>query len=422
MNKLLVLILWFVTTTGYGRTEVENSLRELDNSIKSKNRYTLEKEERISNLRQLLTDDLPLVQEYQLNEKLVKEFRKFKLDPAIGYAQRNVEIAELLNNQEMVYSARIWLAHLYSSSGKYREAESLLKSIDTGALTRPVLAWYYEVWYLFYNYYASNTQINSYGKQIDLYCDSLLSVLTSGTSKYIITQVEKELRQEHWEPAEEKLLLLQDKTGNDTPEYALINYHLGYIYQKTGKIEQAIVHFARSAIIDIKNSLKDNASMQILASISYDRGDIDRAYLYTQSALEDAIFCNVQFRTIRLSEFYTIINSAYLDKEAKRKSQLQTYLILISLLSFFLIIAIVYVYRQMKKVSKIKQELHQTNDKLRTLNIEILDTNRELQERNGQLSEANLIKEEYIAHFFDLCSTYINKLEDYRKSLNKKSK
>lgn len=127
MNKLLVLILWFVTTTGYGRTEVENSLRELDNSIKSKNRYVLQKEERIRNLQELLTDDLPLLQEYQLNEKLVKEFRKFKLDPAIGYAQRNVKIAELLNNQEMVYSARIWLAHLYSSSGKYREAESLLK-------------------------------------------------------------------------------------------------------------------------------------------------------------------------------------------------------------------------------------------------------------------------------------------------------
>ncbi|MBP6538310.1 MAG: hypothetical protein KA238_08725, partial [Parabacteroides sp.] len=44
-----------------------------------------------------------------------------------------------------------------------------------------------------------------------------------------------------------------------------------------------------------------------------------------------------------------------------------------------------------------------------------------LQERNIQLSESNHIKEEYIAHFLDLCSTYINKLEDYQKSLQKKA-
>lgn len=55
------------------------------------------------------------------------------------------------------------------------------------------------------------------------------------------------------------------------------------------------------------------------------------------------------------------------------------------------------------------------------LNGEISETNDLLQERNIQLSESNHIKEEYIAHFLDLCSTYINKLEDYQKSLQKKA-
>lgn len=55
------------------------------------------------------------------------------------------------------------------------------------------------------------------------------------------------------------------------------------------------------------------------------------------------------------------------------------------------------------------------------MNQGITDTNKQLKEVNIQLSESNHIKEEYIAHFFDLCSTYITKLEDYRKSLNKKA-
>jgi hypothetical protein len=100
---------------------------------------------------------------------------------------------------------------------------------------------------------------------------------------------------------------------------------------------------------------------------------------------------------------------------------LQLYLLCISLLSVFLIIAIIYVYKQMKKVSKIRGELYRTSQKLSKLNKNITKTNNQLQERNAQLSESNVIKEEYIAHFFSLCSAYINKLENYRILLNKKA-
>ena len=75
----------------------------------------------------------------------------------------------------------------------------------------------------------------------------------------------------------------------------------------------------------------------------------------------------------------------------------------------------------MKRVSKIRKELYHANMKLIDLNENLTDANQQLNKVNQQLSEANHIKEEYIAHFFDLCSTYINKLEDYRKALNKKA-
>ena len=145
------------------------------------------------------------------------------------------------------------------------------------------------------------------------------------------------------------------------------------------------------------------------------------AYKLTQSAIEDALYCNVQFRTLLMSEVYSIINTVYLEKEAKRKTELQLYLLCISLLSAFLLVAIIYVYKQMKKVSRIRGELFITSQKLAELNKDITETNNQLQERNAQLSESNHIKEEYIAHFFSLCSTYINKLENYRIILNKKA-
>ena len=114
-----------------------------------------------------------------------------------------------------------------------------------------------------------------------------------------------------------------------------------------------------------------------------------------------------------ISKFYPIINASYQTQEAQGKRQLMTYFLLISLLTLFLILSLAYVYRQMRKISAIREELVNTNACLVKLNGEISETNNLLQERNIQLSESNHIKEEYIAHFLDLCSTYINKLEDY---------
>jgi DNA-binding CsgD family transcriptional regulator len=47
--------------------------------------------------------------------------------------------------------------------------------------------------------------------------------------------------------------------------------------------------------------------------------------------------------------------------------------------------------------------------------------NDEINQTNLKLSESNHIKEEYIAQFFDMCSSYIDKMEDIRKALLKKA-
>ncbi|HWD90393.1 MAG TPA: DUF6377 domain-containing protein [Mucilaginibacter sp.] len=58
---------------------------------------------------------------------------------------------------------------------------------------------------------------------------------------------------------------------------------------------------------------------------------------------------------------------------------------------------------------------------LADLNNEITNSNSRLKDANIQLKEANKIKETYIANFFDLCSSYIDKLENFRKLISKKA-
>lgn len=420
MKQLFIFFLLVTAIPGFAG-QTDSIFSSFEYAIKHKSQFDKVKEKRISVLKNSLSSDLSLEDEYNCNKKLYEEYRKFKVDSAIYYVKKNQRIAQVLKNQRSIDVAQLQLANLYSSSGKYLEAEQILKSVNKNRLSQELLPMYYEVYGLYFEHYATATYNGQYAKIIEIYRDSLLSVLETSSLKYKINRAQKDIYQGDFSKAQNSLMPLFEKAKVKDQDFAMIAYLLAHIYKLQQNLDFERKFLILSATADIKNSIKDNASVQNLALIYYESGDIDNAFKCTNAAIEDAIFCNVKFRTLQISELYSIINTAYLDKEAHRKSELQRYLILISILSVFLILAIAYVYRQMKKVSKIKEELHFSSQKLEELNKNISTANLQLSETNAQLSESNHVKEEYIAHFFDLCSAYINKLENYRKSLNKKA-
>lgn len=87
-----------------------------------------------------------------------------------------------------------------------------------------------------------------------------------------------------------------------------------------------------------------------------------------------------------------------------------------------------------KKLSAARSELNKANERLRQLNVELNSVNEQLQSANKELhetnhalsdmnqslSEANNIKELYITKFMTECSSYIDKMDNYRRMLNKK--
>ena len=79
-----------------------------------------------------------------------------------------------------------------------------------------------------------------------------------------------------------------------------------------------------------------------------------------------------------------------------------------------------YAARQALKTSN--DELEDANRMLATQTEELSTLNTQLSALNAQLSESNQVKEEYIGRFMSLCSQYIDKLDDYRKMVNKKMK
>ena len=78
-----------------------------------------------------------------------------------------------------------------------------------------------------------------------------------------------------------------------------------------------------------------------------------------------------------------------------------------------------FIYVQMKKTLRMKRALAQSNEELLRLNDKLNSMNSELNGKNNELCEINNIKEHYIAQFFDVCFSYIHKMEKYQNMLYK---
>lgn len=383
----------------------------LDQAIADKPLFDAQKEQRIDELRRLraIPDFSPL-QEYGINTRLYREFKKYKLDSAIRYVERNIELGEQLGNPYYVCESKLRLARLYSSSGKTIEAHEMLESMKPDTLPDALRHAYYRSYSQFYQHYAALTDKPAYNNIARQYTDSMLQARQTGTLRYRLAATSRLALPP--DSLEKALLRLLNEIDSTDSHYAEAAYMLGSFYQGQGDDENALKYLMLSALTDVRLSIKENASFQSLAIMYYNAGDLARAFKYSQAAIEDANFSKVQFRTAQMSELYSIISVLHQAKEVNAKHKLQHYLLLISILSAILVLLFAFVFRQMRKFYRIKEELSHINGELARLNDE-------LAEKNEQLSDANAVKVQYIARFFDLCSMYIDKMDDYRKRLKK---
>lgn len=431
MKRLsLVILLFLISFVSQAQNSSDTIYSTLYKLIEKKEIYVHEKKDKISRIKSML--EMPKISEtqrYDINHQLFDEYKTFISDSAIFYTEQNLKIARKTKDITRINESKLDLISLYIFSSMYIESKDSLKSIDKNTLPDWLLVKYYDYYKLLYsNYSQNNPYTRSYKATSDLYRDSLLNILDKKSNHYKIVYAEKLYDNQKLNEAKKILQTMLDQTKSDTHEKAVLAYALANIYMKEGNTDLQKKYYAISAICDIKNSIKENASMQALATVLYETGDIERAYDCIRSSMEDAMFSNARFRAYEASQIFPIIDLAYKEKINKKSSELRSYLILACILSFFLVLAIVYTYRQMKRVARIRKELYRTNVKLNELNDELQGANsqlhvvnKELSEANTNLSEANQIKEAYIGHFLDLCSTYINKLEKYQNTLNKKA-
>lgn len=428
--KSLVVLYFFLFGIAnlFASSTNDTLMTDLMKIIQQKGVYIKEKEFSLREIKQKIQGDSANDSlRYELQKQLYHAYAPFKTDSAIYYAKKNIDLAIKHQKKAWIAQSQLDLASFYLIAGMYLDSENMLQHISENVLPKQLLIQYLDIkkkFYKFYSFHNYNSEL--YLELSNRYRDSLLNNLDQSSNHYKMVYAEKLIDENKGEEAKSIINAILLKSEAYSHEQAMLAYSLAQIYKNEGDLKREQELLVLSATCDIRNAIMENASMRALASLLYQTGHIDDAYTCIKSSLEDAIFCNAKFRTYEISQIFPIIDSAYQEHQKNRKSMLASFLGLTSILTIFLLIAVIFVYRQMKKVSKIKGELsninielNKLNEKLVGANDSLIHKNVELSNLNAKLAESNQIKEVYIGHFLDLCAMYIEKIEKFQNSIKK---
>ena len=404
-------------------SRADSLLLKLDQAIKERPIYMEQKELKLAELKRQLHRQIPDEERFAILGTLLDEYRSFNTDSALHMAEEREQIAIRLGNREYIDNARMNKADVLGMTGMYKEVMDLMRNIHIDRLSVDIHPYYYHIYRTVYGLMADYA-VTAYEKKLyteltDKYRDSLLLVNKDNLLIHTLIQSDQYNVRNEYDKAIRLLtdyLALQKDYEHDV---AICAYTLSESYRLKGDKEKEKEYLIVSAMADMKTAVREYISLRKLAVLLYQEGDIERAYSYVKICMEDAAACNARLRKLEILEIFPIINDAYQQKTENQQEQMKWALVSISLLSLFLLLAIFYVYKQMKKVAAARREVIDTNKRLKELNDELHLSNAQLKEANHSIAENSYLKEEYIGRYMDQCSVYLEKMDNYRRSLGK---
>lgn len=403
-------------------SRADSLLLKLDQAIKERPIYMEQKELKLVELKRQLHRQIPDEERFAILGTLLDEYRSFNTDSALHMAEEREQIAIRLGNREYIDNARMNKADVLGMTGMYKEVMDLMRNIHIDRLPVDIHPYYYHIYRTVYGLmadYAVTAYEKLYTELTDKYRDSLLLVNKDNLLIHTLIQSDQYNVRNEYDKAIRLLtdyLALQKDYEHDV---AICAYTLSESYRLKGDKEKEKEYLIVSAMADMKTAVREYISLRKLAVLLYQEGDIERAYSYVKICMEDAAACNARLRKLEILEIFPIINDAYQQKTEKQQEQMKWALVSISLLSLFLLLAIFYVYKQMKKVAAARREVIDANKRLKELNDELHLSNAQLKEANHSIAENSYLKEEYIGRYMDQCSVYLEKMDNYRRSLGK---
>lgn len=410
------------------------TLSVLDRVIDSCNVYDKRYSDNIDRLKQRYRSAVNDEERLSLSRDIFFMYKSFNLDSAYVYASLKQSLAMRMGATEDAMYSELDRALILIKSGDYMSVLGILNAMAKNPMSLGVRKYFYSLYAELYEAKRltalTESQKRNYEKLRITYRDSLRNL-----------QVDKSI----WDRAEflttrsnytDALRLLQssyDTLAVEDRAMGYVAYSIADIYHSVNDREREKRFLIISAISDLKNSVKEYISLRRLALILYEEGDVEHAYRYMRKSLEDATFCKAKLRIFEVSDLLPIIDKSYDTLKASERSHIWQGLIVVTTLLVLLLLLTLYTRKQLHRIAQARRELMASNDSLASMNAKLSELNTQLNTTNNRLNnanvmlsdtnaslcEANKIKNIYIMEFMSKCSLYIEKIDTYRRSLNK---
>ncbi|MCR5513089.1 MAG: DUF6377 domain-containing protein [Prevotella sp.] len=436
MKKLLLLFILhssFFTLQICGQRNLSDYCRQIDEAIAHSQDYVAAREQKIGQARHALTLETTPRGKYQQNYQLYELYKPFVSDSAMYFLRQCISLADKMGDQSSAVRCRSLLAIRCSNIGMYDEALNILDSINVYHIDTVSIGTYYEAYNNVYSELAYYTRLDNmhqyYNAQSSHYEQLMLATLPPTSESCF-------LRREQRAQAEGNLgeaMKINDEwmktVEPGSHPYALVALYRYIEYKLRGDSTQMMHWLVESVLADIRNASMDQGSMWELANELMLNGDIDKASSYISFTSDCANRYGSRQRNWQIAPLLATIAKNYKAQSERNTAQLWVALVVISILLLLLLGVLLFLHRRNKQLATARNALKESNDELATANRQLAEQtqelsalNSQLSSLNAQLSESNRVKEEYIGRFMSLCSQYIDKLDNYRKMVNKKMK
>lgn len=421
--ELFLLCVVGCSSRNEGDSDDLNTLYErLDQELAESHIYQDAKEKKIKALRHSLSRNRDNQRTREITDRLIDEYESYISDSALYYIGLALDLAG--KNRDLRKQQKLQLRRIdvMSHAGLFGDALNEIESFNRADLDSTLLEYYYYVncdLYQYMNEYSNETRYSQdYAELRELYTDSIAEVASDGSFNRVIYSSNALISARKTREAKKMLTNALSEYEPGSRQYSIIASILAYAYKVEGDTENHKKYLVLSAISDIKGCTKENMSFRELSSELFKDGDIDRAKHYLQKNFDDANFYAARMRTAQSARMLTVIDAAYNRQQNSQQTRLKWLLILSSALSIALAIAFVFILKQIRRIRKANETIHEHNEELSAVSRELKAVNHKLEETNAALKSSDSIKEEYAGLFMVYSSLTIRNLENYQQTLS----
>lgn len=404
MNIKYFLLLLIIGTSAvcYGE-RVDSILRQLDKAVAHRQEYEnariLTIKAKTADLRNAET----LEDKYNVLRDLFAEYRSYRIDSAIYFADRRLQIAREMGDPAKIVSATLNLAEGYTKAGDADKAIAILDTLSTESEQDYHKKYKNRIYRTAYSTKVSTALLNSDRilalDRLKHFTEELENNSKPGSIGDYFFKAEK--LKEKGMHKEAVTIIKEVEEKFDFSDDAPNQFTVGEIYYAAGDKEKAKMYLARSAYLDITGGVKEYRALILLASILFEEGEIDRAFEYINCAFEDAEFSKASLRTPEIMKSMPVIDASFHIAERKINQRTKIFLLIASVLVVLLIGLLVWTIKQ----NRLNRKMLKT----------IEDINGQLADKNEMLKTGDSLKLRYINTLLLAYAGHISRFRDYRK-------